>query len=95
MKKAYRYVLVVLVIVALAVLPLLIYSDGEFGGTDDQAVAVIQNIDNNYRPWFKGFHFYESTEISSTIFALQAAIGAGVLGYYIGYSRGKQTKKGH
>jgi cobalt/nickel transport protein len=95
MTKAYRYVLVAMVVVALTVVPLTIYNDADFGGTDDKAITVIQNIDNSYRPWFSGFHLFESEEITSTFFAIQAAIGAGVLGYYIGYSRGKQTKKGH
>lgn len=95
MTKAYRYALVALVVVALAVVPLTAYNDSEFGGTDDKAVTIIQNIDNSYRPWFNGFHLFKSDEITSTFFAVQAAIGAGVLGYYIGYSRGKQTKKGN
>jgi cobalt/nickel transport protein len=33
-----------------------------------------------------------SDEIESLLFALQAALGAGFIGYYIGYKRGK-TKR--
>jgi len=50
-------------------------------------------MDKNYKPWFEGVKLFDSPEISSTLFALQAAIGASILGYYIGFSRGKQQNK--
>ena len=34
-----------------------------------------------------------SGEIESLLFALQAAIGAGFIGYFIGYTRGKSKQK--
>ena len=93
MKKSYAYGLIALVVFALVVIPLIVFQNAEFVGTDDQAVAAIQHIDVHYQPWFEGLQWVQSSEIISTLFALQAAIGAGVLGYYIGYSRGKQKTK--
>lgn len=91
----YRYWAIAFVVLALVALPLVIAPNAEFTGTDDNAVTVIQTIDNSYLPWFNGVQLFDSSEITSMFFALQAAIGAGVLGYYIGYSRGKLTNKGN
>ncbi len=74
------------------VLPLFVFKNGDFGGTDDKAVETIQNIDKDYQPWFNGLKLFESEEITSTLFALQAAIGAGILGYYVGFSRGRKDE---
>lgn len=88
-----KYWVGVLVIFALLTVPLFMFQHSNFVGTDDAAVSMVQNIDRDYKPWFSGIKLFSSPEISSTLFALQAAIGAGVIAYYIGYSRGKQSCK--
>ena len=93
MKTIRKYGWMVVVIVALVSLPLVMFQHAEFTGTDDKAVSMVQGIDKNYKPWFEGVKLFDSPEIISTFFALQASIGASVLGYYIGYSRGKQQNK--
>jgi cobalt/nickel transport protein len=93
MKKPYQYLLIAFVIVSLVIIPLIIFKNTAFSGTDDKAVTAIQNIDKNYHPWFRGVKLFQSQEIISTFFALQAAIGAGILGYYAGYSRGKRANE--
>lgn len=57
---------------------------GEFGGADDQIEDTIKEVNKNYTPWFS--HIWEppSGEIESLLFAVQAAAGAGFIGYYIG-----------
>lgn len=55
-----------------------------FGGTDNQAAAAITRDHPDYRPWFAPFWTPPSKEIESLLFALQAALGTGVLGYYLG-----------
>ena len=96
MKKT---VLLLLAVVALAVLPLLIHwnrgGEGKFSGTDDQAEKVITQIQPGYTPWFRSVWTPPSGEIASLLFALQAALGAGVLGYYFGLVRGRsEGRKG-
>ena len=93
MKTIRKYGWMVIVIVALVSLPLVMFQYAQFTGTDDKAVSMVQGIDKNYKPWFEGVKLFDSPEIISTFFALQAAIGASVLGYYIGFSRGKQQNK--
>lgn len=60
----------------------------EFAGTDGQAMMTIATIQPDYRPWF-GFIWEPPPEIASGLFALQAALGAGILGYYLGFKRGQ------
>jgi len=57
---------------------------GEFGGADDQIQDTIKEVNKDYEPWFN--HVWEppSGEIESLLFAVQAAAGAGFIGYYIG-----------
>ena len=80
-------------VVALAVIPLFIAKNAEFSGADNQAEKAINEIDANYKPWFSPIWTPPSGEIESLLFALQAAIGAGVVGYGIGFLRGKSKKQ--
>lgn len=57
-----------------------------FLGTDDHARDVIGKIAPGYQPWFKPIMEPPSAEIGSLLFALQAALGAGFIGYYLGMS---------
>jgi cobalt/nickel transport protein len=55
-----------------------------FAGTDSQAQKAIAEIAPDYRPWFAPLFEPASGEIASLLFALQAAIGAGIIGYWLG-----------
>jgi cobalt/nickel transport protein len=61
----------------------------EFGGADDGAEGVVEDVDPDYEPWWNGiFGDYELPgETESLLFALQAAIGAIIIGYFIGRTR--------
>jgi cobalt/nickel transport protein len=74
----------VLGVVLLAAFPLVMGSDTQFAGADGTAVERINASD--YRPWFAPL-FNPSPEVASGLFALQAAIGGGVLGYVFGVAR--------
>lgn len=64
--------------------------DSEFGGADGQAEEVIAGIKPDYEPWFGGIGFEPpGGETESLLFALQAAFGAVIIGYVIGYYKGK------
>ncbi|MDO5498795.1 MAG: energy-coupling factor ABC transporter substrate-binding protein [Propionibacteriaceae bacterium] len=57
-----------------------------FAGADAQAVEMVE--DTGYEPWFAPV-FEPSSEVESGIFALQAAIGSGVLFFVLGYFHGR------
>jgi cobalt/nickel transport protein len=57
-----------------------------FAGADDKAKDTIAAIAPHYKPWFKPLMEPPSGEIGSLMFALQAALGAGFLGYWLGSS---------
>lgn len=61
----------------------------EFAGTDGQAMAAVATVNPGYQPWFDSI-WEPPPEIASGLFALQAALGAGVLGYYLGFKRGQR-----
>ncbi|MDX8367323.1 energy-coupling factor ABC transporter substrate-binding protein [Cytobacillus sp. IB215665] len=82
-------ILIVLVIL-LAIVPLVIQQDAEFGGADGQAEEAIGEIAPNYEPWFNVLWEPPSGEIESLLFSLQAAIGAIIIGYVIGYGRARK-----
>ena len=54
-----------------------------YGGTDTAAQGTVERVDPGYRPWFESF-FTPSPEVESGLFALQAALGAGALGFALG-----------
>jgi cobalt/nickel transport protein len=87
-KRLINWLLVVSVVI-LAATPLMLIRDSEFGGADQQAQKVITEIQPKYKPWFKSLFEPPSKEIESLLFALQAALGAGVVGYGIGLYKGR------
>ena len=78
----------VLTVVTLAVLPL-IFVKGDYGGADGEAEAAITEIQPDYKPWFNSLIELPSGEVESLLFASQAALGAGVIGYVIGLYKGR------
>jgi len=55
-----------------------------FGGADERAQQAIGVVAPEYTPWFAPVFEPASGEIASLLFALQAAIGAGVIGFWLG-----------
>ena len=76
--------LLLLLTVAIAIIPLVINSGAEYGGADGEAESAITEINPSYEPWFNSFYEPPSGEIESLLFSTQAALGAGVIGYYLG-----------
>lgn len=68
-----------------------IASAEEWSGADDMAKEEISKIAPDYKPWFSPIWEPPSGEIESFLFSLQAAIGALLIGYFLGYYRGKRA----
>ncbi len=102
-QKRTQNILLILGVIVLGLLPLWIVErpaagpNGEevavFGGADDQAKDLIGEINPEYQPWFESLIEPASGEIASMLFALQAAIGAGFIGYYIGVGRTREKMR--
>lgn len=86
MKNAILFLFVIL----LAVVPLYLHKDSEFGGADDQAEEVIGEIAPDYQPWFDALWEPPGGETESLLFSLQSAIGAIVIGYVLGFGRARK-----
>ena len=94
--KRHQNLILLIAVVLLAVFPLWLVqkpapdADGKeveiFAGADDQAKDLIAEIAPDYQQWFEPLIEPASGEIASLLFALQAAIGAGFIGYYLGVS---------
>jgi cobalt/nickel transport protein len=91
MKTRTQNIILLILVAIIAIVPMVMYAglgeeDGYFGGSDGAASEVIE--ESGYEPWFSSLWEPPSGEIESLLFALQAAIGAIIIGYFIGYWRG-------
>ncbi|MCW2272944.1 energy-coupling factor ABC transporter substrate-binding protein [Rhodoblastus acidophilus] len=85
MSPKVRTILMLAAAAALIAAPLVIPGlGGDFKGSDDKAVEAIAELAPGYKPWFESLWKPPSDEVQSLLFSLQAAIGAGFLGYVIG-----------
>lgn len=97
--KRYQNILMMIAVVALVALPLWMVkipapdSTGKvaqiFAGADDKAKVLVGTISPGYKPWFTPLMEPPSGEIGSLLFALQAALGTGFIGYWYGCARTK------
>lgn len=81
-----------ILVILIGSLPLVFLAGAEFGGSDDKAMQVIGELRPDYQPWVNSV-WEPSGETESLMFALQAAIGAGFIGYFFGYLRGKKAAR--
>ncbi|RHW39465.1 energy-coupling factor ABC transporter substrate-binding protein [Lysinibacillus yapensis] len=76
-------------VVILTIFPLIFLQDADFDGADGKAEEAITDIAVSYEPWFHAIWEPPSGEVESLLFVLQAIIGAGFIGYFIGFMRGR------
>ena len=98
--KRHQNLIMLIAVVLLAIFPLWLVqkpapgADGKqveiFAGADDKAKDLIGEISPDYQQWFEPLIEPASGEIASLLFALQAALGAGFIGYYLGVSVGRE-----
>lgn len=89
---AKKNIILVAVAILVAVLPLYLLKDAEFGGADGMAMDIVTEINPSFEPILEPFIEPASGEIESMLFALQAAAGAGIIGYGIGKITRKKEK---
>lgn len=84
MKLWQKNVILIALAAIIAIVPLIFLKNAEFAGADGLAEDAVMEIDPDYVPWFDSLIELPSGEIESLLFALQAAIGAGVIGFILG-----------
>lgn len=82
-----KYLLIIVAIIAIFVIPFMINSDANFSGTDGQGPDAISQ--SGYTPWIQPLGYQPDQLGQTIIFSLQVAIGAVILGYFVGYLRAK------
>lgn len=95
--KRYQNLMMLIAVALLVALPLWMVkkpapgADGKevaiFTGADDKAKDLVGAIAPAYKPWVTPLMEPPSGEIGSLLFALQAALGAGFIGYWYGSSK--------
>lgn len=84
-----KNLLLLLLLAGMIIIPLVWHPGGEFSGTDNQASDLVTVLQPDYTPWFDSF-WVPPSQVEGLLFAVQAALGAGFIGYYLGYSRGRR-----
>lgn len=85
--KMKTVVILLLLCVLIAVIPLALIKDSEFGGADGAAEDLIAEISPDYEAWADPVLEPPGGETESLLFCLQAALGAGIFGFGFGTLR--------
>lgn len=91
MKKSTTVIIIIAFIFLIALVPLFILKDAEFGGSDDAGSVMVEEVTGTaYEPWFTPI--LETAiggelpgEVESMFFCLQTGIGVGIIAYGFGY----------
>jgi cobalt/nickel transport protein len=78
-----------LAVLVLTAAPLALHSGSEFNGTDEQAQKAIEDAHPDVKPWFTSIVTWPGGEVQTLLFSVEAALGAGAIGYYFGLKRGE------
>lgn len=65
----------------------------EFSGTDERAMEAIRSAAPGYTPWVQPLFEPAGSEVETLLFSLQAGIGGGILGYVMGWYRGRGSAR--
>lgn len=92
MKLWKKNIILLAISAIICLVPMFILRDAEFGGADGIAEEAITQIDKDYEPWFAPITEPASGEIESLLFSIQAALGAGVIGFILGRITSKNNE---
>lgn len=63
-------------------------AESEFGGTDSAVTDILE--ENGATPWFQPIAPPAGAEVESGLFAMQAALGSGIMFYCLGRMAGRR-----
>lgn len=87
-------------IILIALIPLFVLKDAEFGGSDDAGSQVVEEVDAGYEPWAvpileKAIGGELPGEVESLFFCIQTGLGVGIIAFFMGrYVERKKLGKG-
>ena len=84
-KTTMTVIILILLCVIIAIVPLALNKDSEFGGADGQAEEKIQEIAPDYEPWAESVIELPGGETESLLFCVQVGIGMGIFCFTLGY----------
>lgn len=94
--KRHTNLLLIGLALLITVVPLALYAgsadEGLFGGTDDAALGVIEQQAPGYVAWLDPVLEPAGGEVESMLFVVQAGLGFGFIGYYLGLVRGRRER---
>ncbi|MDR2708276.1 MAG: energy-coupling factor ABC transporter substrate-binding protein [Nitrososphaerota archaeon] len=90
-KMKYLYIAIIGIVIIIFIMPYMIHPGADFSGTDGQGPDEIMS--DGYTPWIDPIG-YEPGELGErVIFSAQVAIGAAILGCFVGYIRAAPEDK--
>lgn len=94
------FIALILAAVLIAAIPVIALKDAKFGGSDDAGSGVVEEIHDDYQPWFTPVleTFLQGEipgELESLLFCVQTGIGTGVIAFFAGrmYERKRLGKE--
>lgn len=93
MKVWQKNLILIGLVILLAAFPLWYCRDAEFGGADGMAGELVEESDPDFEPWFQPILEPASGEVESMLFALQAAVGSGVVCFVLGRITAKKPEE--
>ena len=95
MNRTWKLFFALLIAAALlAAAPLALLRDTDFAGADGAAEEIVQELDPDYAPIAQPILEPPGGETESLLFCLQAALGAGVLGFGFGWLAARKKYQG-
>lgn len=87
MKKT--VVAAIIAVILIALVPLFVLKDAEFGGSDDAGSVVVEEVNSSYEPWAaplleKLLGKELPGEVESLFFCVQTGIGVGIIAFLMG-----------
>jgi cobalt/nickel transport protein len=86
-----KYVVILIVVIALFMIPFIVNRNANFGGSDSQGPEAIE--ETGYSPWVDPMGYKPDALGEKLLFSLQVAIGGTILGLFVGHETGKRASK--